>query len=232
MIPYELPPEIVKEYRRILILTRPQYDDVLHFLQDKKMWERQAERSKKSRGGYEVTLQMITTHYQSGKDCTLTLESALATVDMFGTQKPAPWTECDGATWAHGWARIKKLPELEEIPHIYLSLMDNNHIVGMGCGRIVLICEDPMAPTLVDLGLCKSNKEIEEEEERRQKEPKKEFRDIAMDLLELGNACRRLLGMKPLAPGETDTTDYARRDRQEEACIRAAQRLERRKKRL
>lgn len=227
MIPYDIPSEIVEEYRRILILTRSQYDNVLSFLQDRKIWERQAERDKKPRGGYEHTLQMNTIHYQSGKDCALILKSALATIDMFGTQKPAPWTECDGATWAHGWARIKKLPELEEIPHIYLSLMDNNHIVGMGCGRIVLICEDPEAPTLVDLGLCKSNKEIEEEKERRQKEPKEDF---LTSLLELGNACRRILGMKPLAPGEKDTTDYGRRIRQEEACIRAAQKLERRKR--
>lgn len=227
MIPYDLPAEIVEEYRRILILTRPQYDDVLSFLQDKKMWERQAEREKKPREGYEFTLQMKTIHYQSGKDCTLTLKSALATIDMFGSMKPAPWTECDGAVSAHGWARIKKIPELEEIPHIFLSLMDNNHIVGMGCGRVVLICEDPDAPTLVDLGLCKSNKEIEEEEERRQKEPKEDF---LTSLLELGNACRRLLGLKPLEPGEKDTTDYTRRIRQEEACIRAAQRLERRRR--
>lgn len=230
MIPYDLPSEIVEEYRRILILTRPQYDNVLSFLQDEEMWKRQAERSKKPRNGYEFTLQMDTIHYQSGKDCTLTLRSDLATIDIFGTQKPAPWTECNGAVGAQGWARIKKLPELEEIPHIYLSLMDNNHIMGLGCGRIVLICEDPEAPTLVDLGLCKSNKEIEEDEERKRKEPKKELRDLAMDLLELGNACRKLLGMKPLAPGEKDTTDYARRIRQEEACIRAAQKLERGKR--
>lgn len=230
MIPYSLPSEIVEEYRRILILTRPQYDDVLSFLQDKKMWGRQAERDKKPRGGYEFTLQMNTIHYQSGKDCTLTLRSDLATIDIFGTQKPAPWTECEGAAYAQGWARIKKLPELEEIPHIYLSLMDNNHIVGMGCGRVVLICEDPEAPTLVDLGLCKSNREIEEEEERKRNEPKKEWRDIAIELLELSNILRRSIGMKPLEPGEKDTTDYARRIRQEEACIRAAQKLERGKR--
>ena len=229
MIPYDLPSEIVEEYRRILILTRPQYDNVLSFLQDEEMWKRQAERSKKPRNGYECTLQMDTIHYQSGKDCTLTLRSDLATIDIFGTQKPAPWTECKGAVYRQGWARIKKIPELEGIPHIFLSLMDNNHIMGMYCGRVVLICEDPEAPTLVDLGLCKSNREIEEEEEeRRRKEPKKELRDLAMDLLELGNACRKLLGMKPLAPGEKDTTDYTRRERQEEACIRAAQKLERR----
>lgn len=230
-IPYDLPAEIVEEYRRILILTRPQYDDVLSFLQDKKMWERQVQRSKR---GYEFTLQIKTIHYQSGKDCTLTLKSALATIDMFGTMKPAPWTECDGAAYAQGWARIKKIPELEEIPHIFLSLVDNDHICGMYCGRIVLICRDPDAPTLVDLGLCKSNKEIEEErkeeEKRRQKDPKEEMRDLAKDLLELGNACRRLLGMEPLKPGEKDTTDYCRRERQEEACIRAAQKLERRRR--
>lgn len=234
MIPYDLPEEIVKEYRRILILTRRQYDDILRFLQDKKMWKRQVEREKKPREGYEFTLQMKTIHYQSGEECTLTLKSALATIDMFGTMKPAPWTECDGAVSARGWARIKKLPELEEIPHIFLSLMDNNHIVGLGCGRVVLICEDPIAPTLVDLGLCKSNKEIEEErkeeEERRRKDPKEEIRDLAMEFLELGNACRRLLGMDPLKPGEKDTTDYCRRERQEEACIRAAQKLERRRR--
>lgn len=227
MIPYDLPAEIVEEYRRILILTRSQYEEVLSFLQDTKMWKMQAERDKKRHEGYVYTLQMETTHYQSGYGCTLTLKSALATIDMFGSMKPAPWTECDGAVSAHGWARIKKIPELEEIPHIFLSLMDNNHIVGMGCGRVVLICEDPDAPTLVDLGLCKSNKEIEEEEERRQKEPKEDF---LTSLLELGNACRRLLGLKPLEPGEKDTTDYTRRIRQEEACIRAAQKLERRRR--
>lgn len=233
-IPYDLPAEIVEEYRRILIITRQQYDTILSFLQDKKMWGRQVERSKKPRNGYECTLQMNTTHYQSGKDCALILNSALATVDIFGTKKPAPWTECEGAVYARGWARIKKIPELEEIPHIFLSLMDNNEIMGMYCGRVVLICEDPTAPTLVDLGLCKSNKEIEEErreeEERRQKDPKEEIRDLAKDLLELGNACRRLLGMEPLKPGEKDTTDYYRRERQEEACIRAAQKMERRRR--
>lgn len=230
MIPYELPAEIVEEYRRILILTRSQYDEILSFLQNEKMWKMQVEKEKKRHEGYVHTLQMDTIHYQSGLGCTLTLKSALATIDMFGTQKPAPWTECDGAAYAQGWARIKKIPELEEIPHIFLSLMDNNHIVGMGCGRVVLICEDPEAPTLVDLGLCKSNKEIEEEEERKQKEPKKDWNDLAKDLLELGNVCRRLLGMKPLEPGEKDTTDYFRRERQEEACIRAAQKLERRRR--
>ena len=234
MIPYDLPAEIVEEYRRILILTRTQYDKILEFLQDKKMWERQAERSKKLHGGYECILQMNTTHYQSGKECTLTLESALATIDIFGTKKAAPWTECYGAAYAKGWARVKKIEELEDIPHIFLSLMDNNEIMGMYCGRVVLICEDPTAPTLVDLGLCKSNKEIEEErkkeEERRQKDPKEEMQDLATALLELGNACRRLLGMNPLKPGEKDTTDYCRRERQEEACIRAAQKLERRRR--
>ena len=39
MIPYELPPEIVEEYRRILILTRSQYDEILSFLQNEKMWK-------------------------------------------------------------------------------------------------------------------------------------------------------------------------------------------------
>lgn len=229
MIPYDLPEEIVKEYVRILILTRPQYDDVLSFLQDKKMWERQVERSKKPQNGYECTLQMNTIHYQSGKDCILTLQSDLATIDIFGTQKPAPWTECKGAVCKQGWARIKKIPELEEIPHIFLSLMDNNHIRGMYCGRIVLICEDPEAPTLVDLGLCKSNREIEEEEERKQ-DSKEEVQDLATTLLEFCNGFRRMLGMKPLEPGEKDTTDYTRRIRQEEACIRAAQKLERRRR--
>ena len=112
-IPYDLPAEIVEEYRRILILTRSQYDNVLSFLRDKKMWERQVVRSKKPRNGYECTLQMNTTHYQSGEDCALVLNSDLATVDIFGTKKPAPWTECDGAVYARGWARIKKIPELE-----------------------------------------------------------------------------------------------------------------------
>mgnify|MGYP003303714181 CR=1 FL=1 len=225
-IPYNLPAEIVEEYRRILILTRRQYDDVLRFLQDKKMWERQVERDKKPRNGYEHTLQMNTIHYQSGKDCTLTLKSALATISIFGTQKPAPLTECDGAVRAYGWARIKKIPELEEIPHIFLSLMDNDYIFGMYCGRVVLICEDPTAPTLVDLGLCRSNKEIEEEKEkeRRQKEPKEEAHDITKDLLDLDNTYRRHIGMKPL------NTDYGRQIRHEEACIRAAQKLERRRK--
>lgn len=229
MIPYDLPAEIVEEYSRILILTRRQYDDILRFILDKEMWERQVERSR-TRNGYEFTLQMNTTHYQSGGECTLTLCSALATIDIFGTKKPAPWTECKGAVSRQGWARIKKIAELEEIPHIFLSLMDNNEIMGMYCGRIVLICEDPEAPTLVDLGLCKSNREIEEEKERRKKEPKEEAQDFATALLELGNACRRLLGMKPLKPGEKDTTDYCRRERQEEACIRAAQKLERRRR--
>lgn len=167
MIPYELPTDIVKEYGRILILTRRQYDDILHFLQDKKMWERQVKRMEKPRNGYEVTLQMNTIHYQSGKECKLTLSSDLATIDLFGTVKPAPWTECDGAVYAHGWARVKKIMELEEIPHIFLSLMDSKYLMGMYCGRVVLICEDPTAPTLVDIGLCKSNKEIEEEERRK-----------------------------------------------------------------
>lgn len=229
MIPYNLPAEIVEEYSRILIITRRQYDDILRFLQDREMWKRQVERSRTPRNGYEFTLQLTTTHYQSGEECTLTLCSDLATIDIFGTKKPAPWTECRGAVSKRGWARIKKIPELEEIPHIFLSLMDSKEIMGLYCGRIVLICEDPEAPTLVDLGLCKSNKEIEEEE-RRKKDPKEEMQDLATSLLELGNACRRLLGMNPLKPGEKDTTDYCRRERQEEACIRAAQKLERRRR--
>lgn len=229
MIPYDLPSEIVEEYRRILILTRHQYDEVLRFLQDKEMWKRQVERSKKPCGGHAFTLQMNTIHYQSGKNCTLTLRSDLATINILGAQKPAPWTECNGAVFVKGWARIKKIPELEEIPHIFLSLMDNNHIVGMNCGRIVLICEDPIAPTLVNLGLCKSNKEIEEEEERRQKEPKKELVEIVTELLVL-DACMRIFEKKSLASGEKDTKDYIRKIKQEEACVRAAQKLERGKR--
>lgn len=226
-IPYNLPAEIVEEYRRILILTRSQYEEVLSFLQDTKMWKMQAERDKNRREGYVRTLQMNTTHYQSGLDCTLTLESALATINILGDMKPAPWTECEGAAYARGWARIKKIPELEEIPHIFLSLMDNDHIMGLYCGRVVLICEDPDAPTLVDLGLCKSNKEIEEEkkeEEKKEREEKKPLSEIINDFV---NVLRVMGGMEPLEPGEEDNTDYGRQDRHEKACIRAAQRLER-----
>ena len=230
MIPYDLSTDFVEEYRRILILSRSQYDTIIDFLQNEKMWRKQAERDKNPRGGYEKTIQMNTTHYQTGQDCALLIRSELATISIFGTQKPAPWVECEGPVYADGWARIKKIPEIEDIPHIFLSLLDNNYLSGMHRGRVVLICEDPEAPTLVDLGLCKSNREIEEERKEEEKKERKEEKPLSEIINDIVNVFRKAAGMRPLEPGEEDNTDYGRQDRHEKACIRAAQRLERGKR--
>lgn len=161
MIPYDLTNEFKQEYCRILIVDRARYERVLEFLQDDAMWTEQYERQVKNKEGAACTLEYDLQHLQSGGSVHIVIQSHMARTGL-QSMKAAPWIKCDGAVYVQGFARVRKITEIEEIPHIHFSLLDNDEFMGMQCGRVVLICDDPSAPTLVDVGLCKSSKSKKE----------------------------------------------------------------------
>lgn len=157
--------EFVEEYTRILSITADQFEEILGFYQDPNIWNAQfeerlsAEEERRPIRPIKV-LEYDLKHLISGKTYTLSISSALSRVSYFSNRmKKTPWVEYmdkQNEGWPKiGYAVLGQVKELSEIPHFFLSLRDNDEVVAMMCGRIVLVCDDPTVPTMTERGFYK-----------------------------------------------------------------------------
>lgn len=159
--------KFVEEHTRILLITAEQFEEIIGFMRDDETWKAQvkerldAEKEHRPEKSVRV-LKYELKHLVTGKDYKLNISSAVSRVSMFNnTMRRTPWIDYilqDSEAYPkNGWAIVGHLGIISNVPHIFLSLHDNNTIVSMLCGRIVLICDDPTVPTLLERGLIKGD---------------------------------------------------------------------------
>lgn len=156
--------EFLKDHCRTLVITAEQFEEIIGFMQDDETWKAQvkerldAEMERRPIKSVRV-LKYELKHLVTGRDYKLNISSAVSRGMFSNTIGRTPWIEYilqDSEAYPkNGWAVVGHLDIISNVPHIFLSLRDNDTVVAMLCGRIVLICDDPTVPTLAERGLIK-----------------------------------------------------------------------------